>query len=367
MKNIACLMMLTLVSFSLIGCGMLTDKDRKVIAEVDGEPIRRSDLRKHLRDMSDEERPFIQSQNDLLRVLNTFINTQLKSELATELKEAGTIEIERDLGRDTFMEKNPEFKNMENLQNTEELGFTQGQIASMKAQIEYGIDDEMDILYQEAAIQFKVNELIQSGNAKVSDEEFEAEYEIKKNSFKSLEFIDFLAIKFPFNGNQSAAAKQEAAKAYQRILDGENFEDVLTFYMQRNKQLGMRSAMENNPDKPLFSQFWHNVTGCKQGDIIGPLLLPPHDQMRPGPNGQAQSFKAPAAYIVLRVEEHRPPSQKTIDQAKPEMVNDLLAQQVINNLRDAHNVVVYKEELWRPEGYGDQYKDSMINVGQQTQ
>ncbi len=361
MKNIVSVVLLCVLSLPFIGCGMLTDKDRMVIAEIDGEEMRRSDLRKLLRDMTDEERPIIQKHADLLRALNLHLDTQVKSMLSKTLRAEGKLDIPRDVGEKIYFQKKPEFKNIRNMGKSAEMDLTEGQIVSMEAQIEFGIDDEMELLYREAAVQYRVQELVASGAAKVSEEEFAAEYERRKDSYKSFEYIDFIALRFP---NQKGA-QQEAIKARQRMLDGESFDAVLESYLRVNQQFGMRSAFENNPSKQLFAQFWHNVTGCKKEDILGPLYLPAHDQMRQGANGQVETVKAPAFWIVLQVEEHRPPQQKTLEEAKQDMFMDLLAVQVMKGLREEHGVVVYADALWRPEGYGDQFKDSMIDIPQQ--
>lgn len=360
MKKIVPIIMVCIVtlSFTGIGCGILTDKDRLVIAEVNEEEILRSDLRKLLYDMDDEERPIIQTRADLVKVLDKHIDTIILSEVSTVLRDEGKIEMPREMGEEIYFAKKPEFRNIRGMKNNVDMDLTEGQLRAMEAQIEFGIDDEMEILYHQEALAYKVNGLITSGKANISDEEFAAEYERRKESFQTFEYIDFIAIRLP----NDPGAKQEANIAYQRILNGESFDTVLESYLNFNPKFGIRSSFENNPSKIIFAPFWHNVTGCKKGDVLGPLLLPAHEQMRQGPDGQVQTVQAPESWIVLIVEEHRPPRQKTLEEAKQDMFMNLLSTQMMKNLREEYGVVTYEDNLWRPEGYGDQFKDSMIDV-----
>ena len=361
MKQIVSWIFLCTLMVAVSGCGMLTDQDRKVVAEVHGEEITRADIRKLLRDMTDEERPIIQTQEDLLNTVNKHLNSVVLSDIANQLRSEGKIELSRDLGKEAYLKKFPEFRGLETLVESGTSEFTQGQIEAMKAQVAFGVDDEMEKLYQEAALTYTVKEYIKANKPKIPEEDFAAEYERVKESYKTYEYIAFTALRIP---NQKGA-QEECIKARQRILDGESFDAILSEYLAIDRQFGMRSAFENNPSKTQFTQFWHKVTGCKVGDIIGPLYLPSHDQVRKRPDGSYENFEAPASWLVLEVEEHRDPTQKTLEEAKPDMAMSLLRQQVLDSLRDDHGVKVYPEALWRPEGYGDQFKDSMINIPQQ--
>jgi hypothetical protein len=69
------------------GCAWLADPDRIVVAEIDGEPIRRADLNQLLREMMPEERPLIRTRSDLLEVLEDHVD--FKYEYSQELMEKG--------------------------------------------------------------------------------------------------------------------------------------------------------------------------------------------------------------------------------------------------------------------------------------
>lgn len=340
------------------GCGRIADPDRRVVAEIEGKEIRRSDLKKIIREMSDEERPLIQSQDDLLNTLNEYINDRIRGDLAKQLRLDKKISVPREQARALYFAKHPEYVNVDQMTDPSTMGIGQSELVALQAEMEFGIDDELEVLYREAALQYQIKEYVESGSATIGDEEFQSLYERHKDKLFTLEYIDFIGIRFP----NVPGAQEEAVKARKRIADGETFTQVLQSYLDVNAQFGIRASFENDPMTPRFRQFWYTVTGCAVGDILGPVFLPSYDQITQGPNGDDVFQSQPEAWVVLEVLEHRDPRQKTLEESKNDLAGPIIAEQVTNAMRESYQVVVYPEELWRPEGFGNQFKDSVIRT-----
>lgn len=340
------------------GCGRIADPNRQVIANFSDETLRRSDLKKIIREMTDEERPLIQTRDDLLDTLNHYINESIKSDVAKELRLAKKINVPREQARAIYFAKNPEFVGVASVVDPSVMDITQNELVALQAEMEFGIDDEMEILYREAGIQYRIQEYIASGEAEIDPEEFSVEYELRKKSLVTFELIDFIGIRFP----NARGAQEEARKARGRIDAGESFDDVLQSYMKANEQFGMRAAFENNPAQPRFQRFWYSVTGCEKGNILGPVFLASYEQVGMDEEGNEITRKQPDAWVVLEVLGHRAPRFKTLDESREQLMMPILARKVMDNMRDEFGVVVYPDGLWRPEGFGDQFKGSMIRT-----
>lgn len=366
---------LTAIGFSLlititlaingVGCGAIADPDRRIIATFDGENIRRGDLRDVIRDMSDEERPLIQSREVLLETLNNHLNQRVLIAEARELRIDRLITVDREQARQIYFAKHPEFINVERMTDPSVMGITQNDLIALQAELEFGIDDEEELLYQAAAFEYRLQEYITTANPKIEEYQFQDAYNEQKDSLFTFELVDFIGIRFPLG----PGAQQEAIKARKRIDDGESFDSVLEGYMRINPDFGARAAFENNPAKPRFMQFWYGVTGSKKGDLIGPVFLPSHEQVRQAADGSMERNQMSDAWVILEVLDSQPPRQKTLEESKQDLIAPILRDRVMEQLRDAYGIEVFPDELWRPEGYGDQFKDSMIqtSVGQKSE
>ena len=336
-----------------LSCGYVADKDRWIVAELNGEPIRRGELMDFIRDMTDEERPLIQNRGDLERTLDKYINDQIKAEISKELKAEGKIQVDRAVARRAYFEKHPEYQRVYEIQDPEALQMTRGDITAVKAEIEFGVDDEEQRLLREEALLYKMGEAARTRAVTITPEELEREYEFLKRSLIKFEYVDCLAMQFP----TERGGIEEAGKVRRR-LQTESFEAVLASY----PNLATRPYLENDPSNEKFRAFWDGVSGCKVGDILGPVILPAHDQMMEDENGVLQRRTMPSVFLVLEVLEHEPARQKTLEEAKPELTLSILRRKVMQNLRDERGVAIYPDKLPRPEGYGDQFKDQMIQT-----
>ena len=353
------LLIVPVVLVASSGCGYIADKDRIVVATLNGEPIRRGDLAEVIRKMPDEVRPLIQNKGDLLRTLNKYIDDQIKAELSKELKAEGKIQVDRNLARDRYFEKHPEFRSVYQIRDPAAIQMTEGDIAALKAEIEFGVDEEEEILLREEALHYKIQEAVQAGAVSVTEEEFKGAYTMLKGALVKPEFVEFIAIQFPV---AAPGAVEEAGRALRRLDQGEPFDDVLATYLKLNPAMGMRSALENNPASAKYRQFWEVVSGCEVGQRFGPVFMPVREQFGVAEDGTTQLQSVPPVYLVLEVIEHSPARTMTVDEARPAITTSLLKSKVTQLLRAEHGVEIYPDKLPRPEGYGDQYKDQMIKT-----
>lgn len=354
--GIACLAPLIFAS----GCGWIADKDRIVVATLDGEPIRRGDLKRIIREMSDEERPLVQNKGDLLRTLNKYIDETIKAGLAKRLKGENRIAVPREMARESYFQNNPEDRSLFEIQDPKALNLTEAGLKAVQAAVEFKIDDEEERLFREQAVMYRVQEALKGGLLAIADEEFRQEYSFQKRTLRNFEQIEFIGIRFPTTLQDAAS---QAAAARRRMDLGESFDQVAQSYARRDPSRILRSGFENNPASDKFRTFWSQVSGCKAGDILGPVYLPYHELVRPAEDGTSEVIPMPGAHFVFQVIEHRPESEKTLEEAKPELAPPILYRKMVERLRTEHGVEIYEDKLPDPAGYGDQFKDSFIRTG----
>ena len=354
------LLFVAMIAAAISGCGFIADKDRIVVATLDGEAIRRGDLAAVIREMPDEERPLIQNKGDLLRTLNKYINDRIKTNLAKQLKAEGKIQVDRQVARDAYFKKHPESRSVEKIRTPEALQMTQGDVNAMLAENEFGVDEEEEILLREEALNYKIQEAVQIGAISVTEDEFSREYNMLRDILLKFEYVEFDAIQFPI---KAPGAVEAAAEARKRLNRGETFDVVSETYSKLNPAMVFGSAMENNPASTKYREFWDAVSDCKVGQHFGPVFMPEREQFGRAEDGTSIVQTIPAVYLVLEVVGHEPAREMTPAEARPALTLSILQREVMELLRKEHGVEIYSENLWRPEGYGDQYKDQMIKTG----
>lgn len=344
----------------LPACGWLADKDRIVIAKVDGQPIRRGDLKRLLRDMSDEERPLIQNKGDLLRTLNRHIDTRIRAAEVEELRGQDAIQVDRELARRIYFAKNPEYAKIFAIQDPSVLDLTEGDLVALRADVEFGIDEEEERLLREQAVAYRAQEALAAGALTIGEEEFQVEYAFRKGGLMNFEMIEFIAVSFP---RSMFDATSRAADIRRRADAGESFREIAEGIAKEDPEFVLRTTFQNNPSKQKFRTFWNTAAGAEKGDILGPLFLPDYELVAiPSPGAPEQVVRRPAAYVVLQVLAHVPETPKTLEQAKPDLAPIILMGKMMERLRVQHGVEVYEDKLWNPAGFGDQFKDYLIRT-----
>jgi hypothetical protein len=345
---------------SVSGCGFVADKDRIVVATLDGENITRGDLTKILREMPDEERPLIQNKGDLLRALNGYIDEQIKADLAAELYAEGKINVDREVARASYLQAHPEFASAYSIHDPTQLGMTRNEVEAVKASVEFGIDDEVEKLLRDEAVAYEMHEAVNTHALNLTAEDIRREYDARKNTLIKYETLEFIAMVFPVD---TPDAEDQAVRARRRLDAGETFDDVLAELMRTNPDAGIQPVMQNDPTNERFRAFWQTAHGADVGQILGPLVLPEHRDVGQDEDGRVVTRIVPPAYVVLKVVAHEPERLKTFEEAAQDIGTSLLRRFVMDQLRADHGVEVYEDKLPDPAGFGDQYKDSMIDTG----
>ncbi len=353
------LVLMTGAGLAIQGCGYIADDDQKIIAKWDDETFRRADMKRVLRKMTDEERPLIQTKGDLLRAVGKHVDDQIKKSAVKQLRAGNKLEPRRDAAREAYFKKFPEYRTVYEIQDPAAVEMTQADLNALKEAIELGIDDEEENLMLDDAVLVMAREAVQNGTLTVGEDEYGAEYRMREGELVQFESIEFLALQFPADKPNAVA---EAAEARRRIDAGETFDQVAGPYAEKDPSMALRSGFENNPSVPKFREFWEMATGAKKGDIIGPIYLPPHELAKVDAAGKMVAAKMPGAHLVFEVLEHTPARTKTLEEARPALAQDLFLRKMMAQLREQHGVEILEENFWNPEGYGDQFKDTMIKT-----
>jgi len=232
-----------------------------------------------------------------------------------------------------------------NLKDPSVMGLTDLEFQMMKEELDIGIDRELETLRGNAAVAYRATQALMNATLKLDDADFETEYKLRKNELKRLEWLKFRAFRFdPDTPN----AEVEAAKVRKRIDSGEAFDDLIKEYAEKNPNLILEDfEIENNPAFARFRGFWLNASGCEKGDVIGPVFMPQY-QVTVQAKGRTASHLMPAAYFVLQVLDHRPETQLTLHEAKPQLVTTIAFARMMNLLREENGVEIYDDELPDP-------------------
>ena len=349
MKKLFPVRLMVVVLLFGTGCGWLADKERIPVARIGDEVIRREDLTRVLRRMLPEDRPFIRTRSDLLRVLENHIDGEIKQRLlaATQLE----TEVPRELAAAYFDASHPEYRAAMNLEQAQELGLGQGEIEYYRSEREIRIDRIHEEMRGEAAVRQRIRKETESGELSVTDEEYMREYEYRKDQLRNYETVTFEGLVFP---QAAPGAANLAANARNRILSGELVDDIAAEYAAAGTAIPMSSALERNPDPrmaPKFASFWQAATGASQGEVVGPVFISGWEIARRGPDGEAQSTVLPDSFLVCLITKAEPETPMTFEEAKRVLEPDILYAKMIRMLREENGVEVYEESLPDPAMY----------------
>ncbi|MBX7257182.1 MAG: hypothetical protein K1Y02_12535 [Candidatus Hydrogenedentes bacterium] len=335
------------------GCGYIADKNRIRIATMDGKPITRGDLTKILHDMDPDERPTIKTRGDLLKALQNYIDMRLKNELAKSLKDQGKIHVPRELAERIYLIKNPEQVGM--IGNPEEYKLTQRDIEYMKQERELGIDKELEKLEAEQAVAFRIDEAMKSGLIQILDEEYQSEYETRKQDLKHYEKVSFRGVFVPASNPEAGSI---AASIVGRLHAGESIDDVAKSLANAKADI-LEAQLSHDPRNQKFAGFWQQAAESKPGDIVGPIFIQGWERGRLDAQGKQILEQLPESLLVAQVVDEVPETQKTLEESKEALAPLILYAKVMDQLRKEHGVSIFEENLPDPSMY-DTTRSSVI-------
>jgi len=339
------------------GCGYIADKDRIKIAKFNDRYITRGELAKSIREMPDDERPIVRNKGDLLRALNDYIDGLIKlplgEEMELQMEAQGKKLVSREIAQQRYFQQHTDDSSaaMYFAQDPEAVGMTASQLEMEKQRIDLEIDRLLERLRGEAAVAYRAIEAFKKGDLTITQEEYQQEYNVRKEELKKLEWMRFWAFRFPAETPNSETA---AANVRKRLDAGESFEKLVEEYAAKDPNLVLSSEIENNPGLAKFQGFWMNASGSQKGDIIGPVFLPEY-QIMAGADAQGRRAvkNMPAAYLVLQVLDHRPETALTLDEAKPALAPSILVAKMMKKLREENGVEIYEKSLPDPALFTD--------------
>ena len=339
----------------LASCGNIVDKDRIRVAKIGDQYVTRGDLYRYLRLMSPEERPHINNRGDLLRVLEKYIDEQLQEHVANELLTEGEIAAppEEQIAR-LYDAQHPEMNI--NPENPEQFGMTEADVEAIQQKRQKGIEElRQQLLKQEAVIQ-AVQKAVETGEITISEEEYQEEYEMRKNELFKPEKVTFRALIFPI---QTPEAGPSSAEARKRLVKGEPWEEVAKSFTEARKAIPLQTTFVNT-GQPKFQSFWEQASGTQKGRILGPLIIEDWEMVTPGAGNQPQRTSL-TGYLVAEVLDITPPAQKTFEEAKLDLAPSIYYVKFMNALREKQGVEIYEERLPEPSLYREQSDDPLIN------
>ncbi|MBI3117479.1 MAG: hypothetical protein HYZ00_02260 [Candidatus Hydrogenedentes bacterium] len=353
-------LLLVIAAFTPFSCMQIAEKDNLVIAEVDNENITRGDLFRILRNMEDTERPEIATKSDLLRVLNQIIDERISIPLGEQLGKEGKINVPREAARERyFQSKGDDAEELRYIYNLNEkeaktelmevYDLTPEIIRARKDVIEIKTDIILEKMQGRQAVAYLAMQDFQAGTLQPDEAAVQREYDLRKNEFINYEWMSFRAFRFP---SAIPEAPELAAKVRGRLDAGEPWDQLESEYLALNPDFVIESEIENNPTLQRFRSFWEHASGAQAPSVLGPLYLPAYQVMAQDAQGRPQPVQMPDSYIVLKVLESRPERVKTLDEAKPLIVPEVLITQEMEKMRQEHGVKIYEDNLFDPAQFG---------------
>lgn len=342
------------------GCGWIADTDRIVIAKIGDKEITRGTLARIIYDMPDDERPIIRTRQDYLRVLEQYIDKEIKIPLGIELAAKGEIKVDRDAVREEFFktagDKEETYRHMwsipvpkpgEESQLMQIYNLTAQEIQAVKDMIEQETDVMMDKLQGDQAVSYLAQKAFLAKELVLDEADLKMEYEVNKENFKSFESLTILGIQFPTSQPGSSA---EASKVRERLNAGDAFDDILNEYLARDIRFGIESVIENNPSLERFKGFWQEASGAAVGDVLGPTYMPDYGRVGKDANGQAVQETVPECWIVFKVLEAKPATILTFEEARGYVSAPVAFTEMLKKLREEKGVEIFKEKIPEPRG-----------------
>lgn len=346
------------------GCGQISDPNNIRIAKIGNEYITRGDLFQIINDMDDADRPKHRTRGDLLRTLNRYIDQKITVPLGQQFAKEGKINVPREAAREQFFrdsgDDEEQYRTIWSMEPPASgeitplmkvYNLTPQTMKAMKSVIEQKTDRIVERMQADQAVEMLAAMDFKAGEIQLSPEDLDREYRIRKDTLKKFEWMRFLAIRYPA---ADADALTQAARIRERLNAGETFDALIT-EIQGLKATAIarpgatatviESEIENNPDLAKFRGFWTVASGAQPGDVIGPVYLPQYQQMTQDPQGRASVVNMPDAWLVLKVEEIRPESEMSLEEAKMALAPPILVDQEMKRLREKNGVEIYEDKL----------------------
>lgn len=330
---------------TLMGCGLIADKDRIKIAKIGKKDITRGDFTKALRVMADDERPTIVNKGDLEEALEEYLDRQFLNQLAGQLEIEGKIKGDIRVARGLFLQRYPEFQGIFEMTSGEAMGISASDFDIMQEEAEIAVEWIEEELMRSMALNYRINEALDAGTLELPKDELQEAYDLRKDELRTPEWIDFMALRFLANVPN---AEKLASDIRRKINEGASFEQIVSVMHKRDPNLVLRSEFFNIPEQENFRGFWSTVSGCSKGDTIGPVFMPPYQVGKADGSGQQEM---PPAYMILQILDHRDAMIMTLEQATPQLAPPILTRLMTKILREEFGVEMYREKLPDPTLY----------------
>lgn len=344
--------LLCFVAAALGACGIITDKDRIRVARWNNQYFTRGDLQQAIRVMPGEEKPQIRTKGDLRAVLSDIIDERLKQAQAEALKSEGKINVSREEAEARYALRNPE-KYMEYLQLSQVL--PEEDLAMYEEERQLGIDREQERLYGQRALAYLINDAVQNGTLVVSEEQYEKQYNLRKDQLLTAEQVAIQGVYLPIDAHEDAAA--EASKVRAELEQGGDPKAIAERYSPE-KAGYLEVGLTNDAPAIKFASFWQQASQSKEGDVISCYISEWNRNVKVA--GETKTEPIPNSHLVCRITRYVPQRQKTLEEAKPDLSSSILYSEMMERLRDAAGVEIYDDKLPDPGMYDSARPSSVI-------
>ena len=350
------------------GCGLIADKGRAKVAKIGDHIVTRAEFERYIRNIPPDQKPNIRNRGVLQKVLESYLDSEVKRMLKEDLLADGKLESEEEVKRNRaraeaiWAARNPDQANFDP-QDPEKLGLSQADVDGMKQVREQGIEEVYQELLAASALSYAIQEAVEAKTLTIEESEYAEEYEFRKAELFNPERVTVRGLLFPVAPPQVAVkdAGPKAADVRKRVVGGEAWDTVAKEYVDAKTAIPFQSSLERN-NQPKFANFWELASGASAGKVIGPTIIEGWEVTVRNAQGQIGHQPLPPGYFVCEVVEQRPQTQMTLEEAKQVLAPELYFVKMMKRLREERGVKVYEENLWDPTMFQEKSDDPLLDA-----
>jgi hypothetical protein len=241
------------------------------------------------------------------------------------------------------------------IEQLEEFGMNQADYEALQLRRQKGIDELRENVMRREAIILAIQEAVEKGEITITNEEYAAEYEMRKGGLFNPERATFRGLVFPV---QTPDAGPNSAEARKRLVKGDPWADVAASFVDAHKAIPLQTTFVNM-GQPKFQSFWEQASGTQKGRILGPMIIEDWEMVLQGSGNDAQSANL-TGYLVAEILEVNPATQMTLEEAEEELAPAIYFVKYMKALREKSGVEIYEDHLPEPGMFREKTSDPLI-------
>jgi len=354
-----------------MGCGVVADQERLVIATVGNREISRRDFRMIVRQLPPQDKPTIATHEDMVQAVQDYIDREALLLEADRLAQQGIIAVPDQAAESHYFSMNPELVDVRPVEDPTLFMVDEAGLQQMKDAINEGIEMARRDLLAEQALTYLVEDAIATGAIPITEAEYEAAYQAHREELEDFERVWVRGMLFPILPETDGLVQRVAADARRMIDQGRSMEEVMAQYAidappaassvppHERMALELETDIPNDPRLPQYRGFWDDIGTAEVGNIVGPVNVQPTTRFVPGPDGRPRRDVVPPSIMLVELLRHEPARPLTRAEARDRLTPIVIEGKILEQVRTRHNARVIEANLPAPASYADGQRSIM--------